>query len=111
MPLVLGLISGAIVLGLILVGSDGTEPRGICEFVGGDTGLLPLDPNKGGTYSYSCNINISLTAFYILVLGAGLSVFIYFVPKLFMALFYAFTNLRIVGNKIESPPTDERKPE
>ena len=111
LPLVLGMISSAVMLGLIIAGSDGTEPRGICEFVGGDSGLLPLNPNKGGTYSYSCDLNISLTAFYILGPGAGLSVFIYFVPKLFLALFYAFTNLRIPANKIESLPTDERRPE
>ena len=42
---------------LILVGSNGTEPRGICRFVEGSAGLLPLDPNAGGTHSYSCNLN------------------------------------------------------
>ena len=111
MPLVLGLISSAIILGLIIAGSDGTEPRGLCEFVGGDKGFLPLNPNKGGTYTYSCDLNISLTTFYILVLGAGLSVFIYFVPKLFLVVFYPFTNPRIPKNEIESPATDEPRPE
>ena len=111
LPLVLGLLSSAIMLGLILAGSDGTEPRGLCEFVGGDKGFFPLNPNKGGTYTYSCDLNISLTTFYILVLGAGLSVFIYFVPMLFSLVFYPFTKLRIPGNDIDSPATDEPRPE
>lgn len=111
LPLGLGLVSSAIMLGLIIIGSDGTEPRGICEFVGGDGGLLPLNPNKGGTYSYSCDLNISLAAFYISVLGAGLSVFVHFIIRLFPAVFYPFTSLRIPGKEIAPPARDERRPE
>lgn len=111
MPLVLGLVSSAIMLGLIIVGSDGTEPRGICEFVGGDGGFLPLNPNKGGSYSYSCDLNISLAAFYISVIGVGLSVFVHFIIRLFPAVFYPLIGLRIPGKEIASPATDERRPE
>lgn len=103
LPLVFGLVSGAIMLGLIIVGSDGTEPRGICEFVGGDGGFLPLNPNKGGTYSYSCDLNMPLAAFYILAIGVGLSVFVHFIIRLFPAVFYPFTSLRIPGKEIAPP--------
>lgn len=107
LPVVLGLITSAIVFGSILVGSDGTEPRGICEFVGGDAGLLPLDPNKGGTYSYSCNLNIPLAAFYIFVIGAGLSVLFYFSFRLFLVVIYPFAGRRISRNEIEFSSADE----
>ena len=111
MSLLLGLISGAVMLGLILVGSDGTEPRAICEFVNGGNGFLPLNPNKGGIYSYSCNLNISLATFYILSFGAIVSVFIYYASTLLLVVFYPFTKLRIPRNDIDSPATDERRPE
>lgn len=69
-----GLLAGVLVLGLVLAGSDGTEPRGICDFVAGTGGLLPVDPNTGGSQGYSCNPNMGLAAFYSLGFGAMLSV-------------------------------------
>jgi hypothetical protein len=56
----------AIPVFLILAGSDGTEPRGLCEFVTGSNGLLALNPNSGGTVQYSCDLNWTQFASYIL---------------------------------------------
>lgn len=85
LALLLGLLVSSTLLGLMLVQSDGTEPRGVCAFVSGDAGLLPLDPNEGGTYSYSCEPNAPLAVFYVLVPGTGLSVLFYFLAGLVMA--------------------------
>ncbi len=54
---------------LILAQSDGTEPRGLCEFVAGSQGLLPLNPNAGGTHPYSCDLNWLRSAFYVVPLA------------------------------------------
>ena len=63
--IVLGLAISTAILLSILIPSGGTEPRGICDFVLNDAGLLPLNPNEGGTYKYSCNPKIVLMLFYI----------------------------------------------
>ena len=106
LSLAVGLVASALMLGLVLMGSDGTEPRGICKFVGGDAGVLPLNPNKGGTYSYSCDLNMALAALYILVPGMALSVLVYFVPRISLFARYPFTKRRLLGNDIESPATE-----
>lgn len=51
---------------LILAGSDGTEPRGLCTFVEGSNGLLPFNPNAGGTHPYSCDVNWHPLAVFVL---------------------------------------------
>ncbi len=111
LSLLLGLIAGVLVLGLMLVGSDGTEPRGICEFVGGDAGLLPLDPNEGGTHSYSCDLNLSLAAFYILIPGMALSVLFYFSTGLFLSAWRPLAEYRSHRHDIRSTATNEPRPE
>ncbi len=68
------LFLGVVILATILLPTGGTEPRGICDFVEGTGGLLPLNPDDGGDYSYSCNPDWSLTLFYIFGFGAPVSV-------------------------------------
>lgn len=63
------LVLAAFPVVLILVQSDGTEPRGLCEFVAGSQGLLPLNPNAGGTHPYSCDLNWLRSAFYVVPLA------------------------------------------
>lgn len=91
LSLALGIVFSAVLLGFMLVGSDGTEPRGICVFVNGDNGLLPLNPNNGGTHYYSCDLNISLTAFYVLVTGIMLAILIFYTPRIFLFVISFFT--------------------
>jgi len=50
-----GVFLGCILIVTILIQSDGLEPSGICQIVSGTEGLLPLNPNEGGTQIYSCN--------------------------------------------------------
>lgn len=109
--MLLGLVAGVLVLGLMLVGSDGTEPRGVCEFVSGDAGLLPLDPNEGGTQSYSCDLNLSLAAFYILIPGMALSVLFYFSAGLLLSAWRPLAKHRPLRHDIRSTATDEPRPE
>ena len=71
--MILGLTVGTAMLLSILIPSGGTEPRGICDFVLNDAGLLPLNPNEGGTYKYSCNPKIFLMLLYII--GPALVIF------------------------------------
>lgn len=111
LPLVLGLVASAILLGLMLAGSDGTEPRGVCEFVSGDAGLLPLNPNEGGTYSYSCDPNLSLAVFYILVAGMALSVLFWILAGLFLPRWRPAAKQRNLGSDTGFPAADRDQPE
>lgn len=65
---------GLAILGTILIPTDGTEPRGVCVFVDGDEGLLPLNPNTDDTYVYSCDLNWELGVFYVSVFGSQATV-------------------------------------
>jgi hypothetical protein len=67
--IILSMTCGIIVLSAILVPSEGTEPRDICILVEGTQGLLPINPNEGGSIVYSCDINWDLALFYIAVFG------------------------------------------
>jgi len=69
LALVCSVAIAAIPVFLILAGSDGTEPRGLCEFVTGSNGLLALNPNSGGTVQYSCDLNWTQFASYVLPLS------------------------------------------
>lgn len=69
---VLSTICGVVVLGSIIIPSDWTEPRDICIFVEGTGGLLPVNPNEGGSIVYSCDVNWRLASFYIAVFGLPL---------------------------------------
>lgn len=81
-------------LGAILVGSDGTEPRGVCSFVAGDGGLFPLDPNLGGTLSYSCDPDFPLVTFYVTLVGLALSIPVYFIPRVLLFILDPVGRLR-----------------
>lgn len=94
LSLATGLLLSTAMLGLILAGSDGTEPRGICKFVAGDDGFLPLNPNEGGTHSYSCNVNITLATFYIGMLGVLFSVFVFYGGMVFIWFKSIYSGLR-----------------
>lgn len=63
--LAVGLVASLAFLLSMLLPSGGTEPRGVCDFVQGTGGLLPLNPNEGGTIVYSCNPNFGLLFWYI----------------------------------------------
>lgn len=60
-----GLVASLALLLSMLLPSGGTEPRGICDFVEGTQGLLPLNPNEGGSVVYSCDPNFVLLLWYI----------------------------------------------
>ena len=47
--LAVGLVASLAFLLSMLIPSGGTEPRAVCDFVEGTRGLLPLNPNEGGT--------------------------------------------------------------
>lgn len=92
--LAVGLLLSTAMLGLILAGSDGTEPRGICRFVDGDSGFLPLNPNEGGTRSYSCNVNMTPATFYIGTLGVLFAVFVFYGGMVFNWIGSIYSGLR-----------------
>jgi hypothetical protein len=71
--IVLGGICGLIVLGTILIPSDGTEPREVCILVKGTQGILPINQNNGGSIVYSCDINWELALLYIAFFGFPLA--------------------------------------
>lgn len=97
--LAVGVLLSVAVLGRILAGSDGTEPWVICRFVAGDDGLLPLDPNEGGTRSYSCNVNITLATFYIGALGVLFSVFVFYGRAVFNWVESIYYGLRALKSR------------
>lgn len=98
-------------LGLILGASDGTEPRGVCAFVAGDAGLLPLNPNEGGTHAYSCDPNVTLAAMYVALPGMILAILVHFMPRLFLSLFHPFGRLFARRRSVETAGSDERRVE
>lgn len=54
LSLAIGVATGFFLLVWTMSSSDWTRPAGVCDFVVGTGGLLPLNPNEGGTV-YSCN--------------------------------------------------------
>lgn len=80
LPFGLGFLLSCVILALIVTGSEGTEPRGVCTFVAGDSGLLPLDPNDGGAHEYSCSVDLGLAVFYIFSMGMVISAVFFLVP-------------------------------
>ena len=72
----IGILLSAITFGSILVGSNGLEPNGVCDFVEGSDGLLPLNPNLGGTIIYSCDPNWGPLVFRVFILGLVISMFL-----------------------------------
>ena len=67
--LLLGQAASASFIASVMIDTGGTEPRGACAYVEGNAGLLALDPNPRGTVHYSCNPNLALLAFYVVILG------------------------------------------
>ena len=86
--IILGLTIGTAMLLSILISSNGIFPHDVCHFVENDAGLLPINPNEGGTQKFSCNPQLVPTLFYI------------FYPALiiFTALFVLIQLLRLVLN-------------
>lgn len=39
--------------------------RELCDYVSGASGMLPINPNEGGTTAYSCNLKPRLTGLYV----------------------------------------------
>lgn len=111
LSLAVGLLLSGIMLGFILAASDGTEPRGVCAFVAGDAGLLPLNPNEGGTHAYSCDPNVSLAAMYIAIPGMALAVLVHFIPRLLLSLLDPFGRLFVRRRGMETAGPDERRAE
>lgn len=85
--LLIGTAASLAIFFSILIDTDGTFPRDVCEFLPGADGLLPLNPNSGGSVDYSCNPNIAVSAFYI-----GL-------PAIFLALVFHLLR-RVLANSI-----------
>lgn len=78
---------GSIVFLSIFIPSNGTEPRDACTYVVGTNGLIPLNPNEGGTVSYSCDPNFGIIVFYILWVSGAVTITL-------NILKYAYTFLR-----------------
>lgn len=79
----IGVVAGVVPLVDDMWGSGGLVPRGICHFVVGTGGLLPLNPNEGGTVVYSCNPDWPLVTFYILIVAIPLAILLFTVIRLF----------------------------
>lgn len=71
--MLIGLLVGVTGFLSIFLGTDGTRPAGVCTFLEGEGGLLPLNPNEGGSIAYSCTPNWSLLLFYGITPGVGLA--------------------------------------
>lgn len=71
----------------ILIPSDGTQPRNACNFVLGHGGLLPFNPNSGGTVVYSCNPNWKYVTFFIAYIGVPISIMVWILLTLGWRLF------------------------
>jgi hypothetical protein len=67
--LLLGQATSASFIASVMIDTGGTEPRGACAYVEGNAGLLALDPNPRGTVHYSCDPNVALLTFYVVILG------------------------------------------
>ncbi len=39
--------------------------RELCDYVRGNSGMLPINPDEGGTILYSCNLRPGITALYV----------------------------------------------
>ncbi len=62
---------------IVVIHSDGLLPKGICQFVHDDSGLLRLNPNRMGTVQYSCNPDFWFGAKIAVLVSMPLSVFIF----------------------------------
>lgn len=62
-PVLLSLFTGIAVVAHGLAYRD--FGRELCDYVSGTSGMLPINPNEGGTIAYSCNLKPQITGRYV----------------------------------------------
>ncbi|HEX6960137.1 MAG TPA: hypothetical protein VF194_19310 [Ferrovibrio sp.] len=80
--LLIGVSLPVVLIGILLIRSDGNEPNGMCERVLGQGGTLPIDMSRGGDVYYSCGLNWDYVAFNIGLPALGFAILAYLVLRL-----------------------------
>lgn len=85
--LTIGLAASLFLLASEMIYSDWTRPNGICDFVEGTGGLLPLNPNAGGTVVYSCDPDLALLFWHLFIPAAVVASVLFLVIRFARDLF------------------------
>ncbi|WP_298725658.1 hypothetical protein [uncultured Ferrovibrio sp.] len=75
--LVIGFGLPVLLIGILLVRSQGNEPQGMCERIQGDGGTLPIDMSRGGDVYYTCGLNWDYVAFNLALPALGFALLAY----------------------------------
>lgn len=57
LSLAAGIALPVLLIGTLLLRSQGNEPQGMCRRVQGRGGTLPIDMSRGGDVPYTCDLN------------------------------------------------------
>lgn len=57
LSLAVGIALPVLLIGTLLLRSQGNEPQGMCTRVQGRGGTLPIDMSRGGDVPYTCDLN------------------------------------------------------
>src|SRR3546814_18668247 len=66
-----------ILIGILLLRSQGNEPQGMCTRVQGSGGTLPIDMSRGGDVPYTCDLNWDYVFFNLGLPDIGFAVLAY----------------------------------
>lgn len=75
--LAVGTAIPVILIGILLLRSQGNEPQGMCTRVQGSSGTLPIDMSRGGDVPYTCNLNWDYVFFNLGLPALGFAVLAY----------------------------------
>ena len=75
--LAVGLALPVLLIGILLLRSQGNEPQGMCTRVQGNSGTLPIDMSRGGDIPYTCDLNWDYVALNIGLPALGFAILAY----------------------------------
>lgn len=73
----LGTTIPLILVGILLLRSQGNEPQGMCTRIQGRDGTLPIDMSRGGDVPYTCDLNWDYVFFNLALPALGFAVLAY----------------------------------
>ena len=75
--LLAGIAIPVVLIGILLLRSQGNEPQGMCTRVQGRDGTLPIDMSRGGGIPYTCDLNWDYVFFNLPLPALGFAVLAY----------------------------------
>lgn len=72
-----GIAVPVLLIGILLLRSQGNEPQGMCTRVQGRDGTLPIDMSRGGSVPYTCDLNWDYVALNLGLPALGFAILAY----------------------------------